>query len=227
MKILHNEKGIALITSLMFTVLSLVMTMALLSMITASIRTSGAIKRYRTATEAAYGGLDIVVKDLITANFGYNDYLSSHSTATYNDYMKLNYMVSLNSPDISTCLQDKLTKPTSQWPAACKADVSSNAKNAFDISFNLNAASSTPYAVYSKIVDTMDRKFVVFRNHSSITLTLAGNTDTSILALEGGSTTEGAGVSVPHYPYMYRIEIQAERNINSSEKAKISVQYAY
>lgn len=227
MKTLHNEKGIALITSLMFTVLSLVMTMALLSMVTASIRTSSAIKRFRTTTEAVYGGLDIMAKDLITANFGYRDYLTTHPTATYDNYMKVNYMASLNAPNISTCLQAKLTTPKSEWPASCKTDVSSNAKTAFDVSFNLNAASGSPYTVYSKIVDTMDRKFVVYRNHSSITLTKAGNSDASTFGLEAGSTTEAAGVTVPHYPYMYRIEIQAERQQNPLEKAKITVQYAY
>ena len=224
MRNLHNEKGIALITSLMFTVLSLVMTMALLSMVTASIRTSGAIKRSRTSTEAAYGGMDIMVKDLITANFGYKDlsasnYISSMST----------YMANVNSLNIpSACLQDKLKNPKSLWQASCKTDVSSDAKKAFDVSFNLNAASGSPYIVYSKIVDTMDRKFIVFKTNSgALTRTLAGNSDTSTFVLEGGSTTEGTGVTVPHYPYMYRIEIQAERAQNPLEKTKMTVQYAY
>lgn len=231
MKILHNEKGIALITSLMFTVLSLVMTMALLYMVTASIRTSGAIKRFKTSTEAVYGGLDIMVKDLITANFGYKDYLSTHTTATYSDYMKVNYMASLNAPNISECLQAKLTTPKRLWPASCIVDVSSDAKKAFDVSFNLNAASGSPYVVYSKIVDTMDRTFLVYTGASGAggikKIVKAGNSDASATTLEGGSTTEGAGVSVPHYPYMYRLEIQAERKQNPLEKAKITVQYAY
>jgi hypothetical protein len=56
---------------------------------------------------------------------------------------------------------------------------------------------------------------------------MAGNSDTTNFSLEGGSTTDGSGVTVPHYPYMYRIEIQAERSQNPAEKSKISVQYAY
>lgn len=226
MKILHNENGIALITSLMFTVLSLVITMALLSMITASIRTTGAIKRYKTTTEAVYGGTDIMVKDLISASFAFHDYSIAHPGTNFNTYMKDNYMVNLSSPSVSDCLRIKLTTPKNQWSAAC-SDVSLNAKKSFDVSFNLNAASGQPFVVYSKIVDTMERKFTVMRNHSSVTVTMAGNSDTSIFGLEGGSTTDGSGVAVPHYPYLYRVEIQAERQQNPSEKAKISVQYAY
>ncbi len=229
MKILHNEEGIALITSLMFTVLTLVMTMALLYMVTASIRTSGAIKRYRTTTEAAYGGTDIMVKDLITASFGFHDYSGAHPGSTFTSYMKDNYMVNLNSPDVSACLRTKLTSPRSKWPASCldarKIELSK------DVTFNLNAESGQPFVVYSKITDTMERKFTVLESYSGVkkskTITMAGNSDTSAFNLEGGSTTEGSGVAVPHYPYMYRIEIQAERQQNTDEKSKISVQYAY
>jgi hypothetical protein len=229
MKMLHNEKGIALVTSLMFTVLTLVITMALLYMVTASIRTSGAIKRYRTTTEAAYGGTDIMVKDLITASFAFHDYSVAHPGTTFTSYMQNTYMVSLNSPYVnSNCFRAKLSTPKSQWPSACSDVTFSDISHSPDVSFNLNATpGQQPYVVYSKIVDTMERKFKVFRNHSSVTVTMAGNSDTSTSALEGGATTDGAGVTVPHYPYMYRMEIQAVRQQNPAEKAKISVQYAY
>lgn len=238
MKILHNENGIALITALMFTALSLVITMSLLYMVTAGIRTSGAMKRYRTTTEAAYGGTDIVVKDLIAASFAFHDYSISHPGTSFSSYMtgsSTGYMKNLNAPNISACLRAKLTSPKTKWSAAC-SNATLNAKDASDVTFNLNAASGTPFAVYSKIVDTMERKFVVLESYSaasgglakrSKTVTIAGNSDVSTTALESGSTTDGSGVTVPHYPYMYRIEVQAERQQNSTEKAKISVQYAY
>lgn len=228
MKILHNEKGIALITSLMFTLLSLVITMALLYMVSTSIRTAGAVKRYRTSTEAAYGGTEIMVKDLITASFAYRDYSAANPGKGFSYYMKNSYMSRLSSPNISdSCFRVKMTTPKSKWPAACSDISTSNIKNTYDVTFNLNAASGTPFAVYSKIIDTMERKFQIYRNHTTMTVTMAGNSDTTTFALEGGSTTDGAGVSVPHYPYMYRIEIQAERQQNPTEKSKISVQYAY
>lgn len=235
MKILHNENGIALITALMFTVLSLVITMSLLYMVTAGIRSSGSMKRYKTTTEAAYGGTDIVVKDLISASFAFRDVSSaSINFAKYMTDSSSGYMQKLNAPNVSACLRAKLTSPKNQWSTAC-SNSTLNAKEAADISFNLNAASGTPFTVYSKIVDTMERKFTVLESYSSPsgmakrskTVSLAGNSDTSSTALESGSTTDGSGVTVPHYPYMYRIEIQAERQQNATEKAKISVQYAY
>ncbi|MEI6208316.1 MAG: hypothetical protein WCP20_16165 [Desulfuromonadales bacterium] len=232
MKFFHNENGIALITSLMFTVITLVITMSLLYMVTSSIKTSGALKRYRTTTEAAYGGTDIVVKDLISASFAFHD-LSSASNP-YSTYMTNRFASSAYAATFSNCLRAKLTTPKSQWIAQCP-DATLNAKTGTDISFVLNSASGTPFTVYSKIVDTMERKFTVVEAYSSASgpakrarvVTSAGNSDTSSLGLEGGSTTDGSGVSVPHYPYMYRIEIQAERKQNAAENAKISVQYAY
>jgi len=232
MKLLHNENGVALITSLMFTAITLVITMALLYMATSSIRTSGMIKRYRTTTEAGYAATDIVVKDLIAASFAFHN-LSSASNP-YSTYMTGRFATAGNySPTFSNCLRAKLTTPKSQWAAACSSTL--DAKSGTDVSFVLNSNTGSPFSVYSKIVDTMERKFTVLEAYSastgwtkrSKTITQAGNSDTSATSLEGGSTTEGAGVTVPHYPYMYRIEIQAERQTNATEKAKISVQYAY
>jgi hypothetical protein len=225
MKTLHNEKGIALVTSLMFTALCLVITMALLYMVTAGSRSSGALKRYRTVTEAAYGGTDIVLKDLISASFAYKQY-SAQYPGGFNNYMKNTYMASLNSADVSSCLRTKLESPKSTWPANCQ-NVTSPINNNWDIKFQLTAASgTTPFTVYSRIVDDMGYKLSVFENHSAKVKTIAGNSTVSLYSLEGTSVTEASGVTVPHYPYMYRMEIQAERP-NSSEKSKISVQYAY
>lgn len=231
MKKICNDEGYALVTSLMFTMMALVVTAALLYMVTASLRTSGAIKRYRTTTEAVYGGTDIMVKDLITASFGFHDYSAAHPGATFSTYMKDNYMANLNSSDISACMRAKLSLPKSLWPTSCVTDVPKSITTTSDVSFNLNSASGQPFAVYSKIVDTLERKFTVMETYSggkrSKIVTIAGNSDTSITQLEGASVTEATGVSVPHYPYMYRIEVQAERRQNPTEKAKISVQYAY
>jgi hypothetical protein len=233
MKFLRNENGIALITSLMFTMLALVITMSLLYMVSSSIRTSGAIKRYRTTTEAAYGGTDIVVKDLISASFAFHDI--SSATNPYSKYMTDRFATTGNyTPTFSNCLRAKLTSPKSKWAMAC-SNTTLNAKSGSDITFVLNSASGSPFSVYSKIVDTMERKFTVLETYSAVggqakrskTITMAGNSDASSTQLESGSTTDGAGVTVPHYPYMYRIEIQAERQQNAAEKSKISVQYAY
>lgn len=231
MKHINNENGIALVTSLMFTMLTLVITMTLLYLVTSNIKTSGAVKRYRTTTEAVYGGTEIVVKDLISASFAFAN--TSSATNPYSTYMTNRFASTGNySPTFSNCLRAKLTSPKSKWTTAC-SNSALDPKSGTDITFVLNSASGTPFAVYSKIVDTMERKFTVLETYSSNgakrskTVTIAGNSDTSSTALESGSTTDGSGVSVPHYPYMYRIEIQAERQQNATEKAKVSVQYVY
>lgn len=226
MSCIRNQKGVALITALMFTALSLVLCLSLLYIITVGIQSSGALKSYRTALDATYGGTEIMVKDIINASFGYNDYLSLHAGATFPDFLKTTMGSLAANATVSTCMNERLTLPRSQWSSAC-SDVTINPKDAPDVSFELNAASGSPYIVYSKIVDTMERKFLVLDGSTQRTVVMAGNSDTSTLSLEGGSTTEGGQVTVPHYPYVYRVEIQGERKQNPLEKANVSVMYAY
>jgi hypothetical protein len=226
MRCFRNQKGVALITALMFTALSLVLCLALLYMLTVGIQTSSALKSYRTALDATYGGTDIMVKDLINTSFGYNDYLSLHAGATFPDYLKANMGLLGSNATVSDCMNQRLTLPRSQWSVSC-IDTSLDPKKNPDVTFELNATSGSPYKVYTKIVDTMERKFLVLDGGTQKTVVMAGNSDTSTLSLEGGSTTEGGQVTVPHYPYVYRIEIQGERKQNPLEKANVSVMYAY
>ncbi|MGA7828308.1 MAG: hypothetical protein WCA04_11640 [Geobacteraceae bacterium] len=227
MRCIRNQNGVALITALMFTAISLVLCLALLYIVTVGIQTSGALKGYKTALDATYGGTDIMVKDLVNTSFGYKDYLTLHVGATFPDYLKSNMGLLAANATVGDCMNQRLTLPRTQWSASCK-DTSLDPKTGHtDVSFELNAASGTPYKVYTKIVDTMERKFLVLDGGTEKTVVMAGNSDTSTLSLEGGSTTEGGQVTVPHYPYVYRIEIQGERKQNPKEKANVSVLYAY
>ena len=132
-----------------------------------------------------------------------------------------------SSATVSDCLRQRLTLPRTQWSGSC-ANVTFNPKQDSDVSFVLNAtAPGTPYRVYTKIIDTMERKFTVLDGGIAKTVTIAGNSDTSSLVLDGASTSDGGGVSVPHYPYIYRIEVQGERQLNPMEKVNLSVYYAY
>jgi hypothetical protein len=225
MKLIKNENGVALITALMFTALILVISMSLLYMVTVGTRQSGILKRYRSTIDAAYGGSDIVVKDIITTAFGFSDYSSAHPGSTFSGYMNA-AMGTMNSPSFSNCLRQRLTLPRSQWSGGCET-VTMDPKDSADISFNLNATSGSTYSLYSKIVDTMDRKFLVLDAGESKTVIIAGNSDTSGFVLDGVSTTGAAPITVPHYPYVYRIEIQGERQQNAVEKTNISILYAY
>ncbi len=69
MRCLRDEKGVALVTSIMFTALALVMSLSLLYIITAGIQATGALKRYKTALDATYGGTELMLKDILNASF--------------------------------------------------------------------------------------------------------------------------------------------------------------
>ena len=226
MKCLHNENGIALITALMFTVLSLVICMSLLYMITSGTKASGAVKRYRTSVEAAYGGTDILTKDILISSFGFSDYSSTHPGTSFPDYLKSTMGTLAGDATVSDCMRQRMSTPTRLWTGICAAP-NLNPKIGPDITFKLNATASSPFMVYSKIVDTMERKFLVLDGGTQKTVVIAGNSDTSSFVLEGGGTTEQGAVTVPHYPYVYRLEVQGEREQNAQEKSVISVMYAY
>jgi len=56
MKILRNEKGFALVFVMILAVIALMMTLAMLLMVSRGSYVSGQQKRYRTALEASRGG---------------------------------------------------------------------------------------------------------------------------------------------------------------------------
>lgn len=199
-----NNDGVALVTSLFLTLISLTIVMAVMYMITQSIQGAGLYKRYKTVLEASYGGTDVVMKDLVP--YVLKNYASGTLiTATEAAYATIGLDVQASQ----VCLQNKLTKATSDWTAACNAGLS--AKTAYDFKFQLQATGGAPYAIYSKIVDTV-----------------YGNSDMSGLQLEGAGVAETLSVITPqHIPYVYRLEIQAERTQNAYEQSNISVVYAY
>lgn len=204
MKCLKDDKGIALVTSLMLTLISLTIVMALLYMVTQSTKISGANKRYKTALEASYGGSELFTKDILPY------LLQNYESATFASLAASTFDdVGLQVVASQECLQSKLTLPSSKWPAGCSN--SSSPKQSPDMTFNLLSATANPYTIYSKIVETM-----------------LGNTDVSGLQLEGAGVAEAAaGISPQHFPYLYRLEIQGEQSTASSAQANIEVLYAY
>jgi len=221
MHCLANNKGIALVTSLMLTLISLTICMAVLYMITQNISSTGAMKRYKTAQEASYGGTDIFMKELvpnILENFAnnfseYHDSFTEYKTALETTlFNAVSLQVRPNDPDDATrraCMTDKLTKATSGWNSACNSSL--NPKTGPDMTMTLSATGGQPFTIYAKIVDT------VF-----------GNSDMSGLQLEGAGVAESLTVIAPqHIPFVYRLEIQSERSVNAREQANMSLLYAY
>lgn len=204
MTFIRQKKGIALVTSLMLTLISLTICMALLYMVTKSITQSSQNKKYHTSLDAAYGGSEIVLKDILPM------VLQNYSSATLVSQVQSDF-VAINLQVLSTqnCLQTKLVKPTASWPSDCSN--LSDPKKSPDISFTLQSASGNPFIVYSKIVGTVQ-----------------GNSDVSGLQLEGSGVAETSSLLKPmQIPYIYRMEIQGERQNNPSTQSTLEVLYAY
>jgi len=210
MRYIDNNEGVALVTSLLMTMISLTIIMSVLYMITQNITRTGAMRRYNTAIEASYGGTDLIMKEIVpfvVKNSGSGTFLTQFQAAFPTS------LVSLSATQAS-CLQSKVTLNTDAWVAACGTAAqrqSLDAKTVPDMTMQLQASGGQPFTVYTKIVDTVN-----------------GNSDMSGLQLEGAGVAESQNVISPqHLPFVYRLEIQAERSTNATEQANMSVLYAY
>jgi hypothetical protein len=205
MKTLKNERGIALVTSLLLTLISLAIIMAILYMVTQGTKLSAAHKRYKNALEASYGGTELFTKQILPQVF------TNTTTGTLANQFST-YDMQLVS---NKCFQAKLGMPTANWGADCSAASKTYDPTATpDLSIKLLGTDpQNAFRVFSKIVDTVP-----------------GNSDISGFALldsGSGVTGSNAGISPMHIPAMYRIEVQGQKENNPKEKSQLSVLYAY
>lgn len=206
MRQLDNEKGIALITALMFTMIILAIVMALLQFVLMGSKMSGAQKRYRSSLEASYGGVEMITKEFIPKLFV--DYTSGRNSL-------LTAFGPSSTPQTNLVLggnlNQKMNNPTADWPTTFSKTL--NPKEAPDMQFVLRGTSAEAnYNVYGKIVDT-----------------IPGNSDPSGVDYLGsgvGVAGIGSGIAPKHIPGLFTIEVQGEL-ANSQEKAILSVLYAY
>ncbi len=216
MATLHNDKGIALITALLFTLISLGMIMALLSIVVQGTRVSAANKAYKNANEASYGAIDVVSRDILPAIFN----------GTFDDTYKQNLTdaIGLNLAfPLDACFVEKVDSSTTSWASCTAQSKTSLPKESPDMTFNLNATNdSVGFKVYAKIIDT--------RCGSDMAGQPCSNSDTTgVDYLEAGSgvTSATGSVTPQHLPAYYRIEVQSERAVSPNEKSQLSVLYAY
>lgn len=210
MKYIKNENGIALVTALLITLISLAIIMAVVYFVTQGTKVSSLEKRYKTALEASHGGLEVITKDIIPQTIG-GTAITSIISALPPTYKSM-FVMNPGLPDVVTCFTDKMTKSTVDWAAGCSTTIT-DVKTTYDFRVTLNGIAPQPnFTAYTKIVDSVK-----------------GNTDTSGLILEGTGVVEsGSGVVTPqHFPYTYRIEVQGERQNNPDERANLSALYAY
>lgn len=224
-RFLANNDGIALVTALMLTLISLTIVMYLLLMVTSGIKQSGANKRYRSTLEAGYGATELITKEVLPHVF-----LTTINAKQSNPGTEARslFSSSLNfTTETDACLTLKLTSPSNlptswptayNWDAACKAaSRSSNAKTAPDFTMKLNATgtSADPFTVYAKIVSTECGDTRPYPDGKCT------NSDISGIYLDGMVN------DLQRKPALYKIEIQAERSTNALEKTKMGILYAY
>ncbi len=217
-----NEKGIALVTALMFTMITLGIVMMLLYMVTQASKITAANKKYKTALEASYGAVDLIAQDILPK------ILNPSFPFSASDYAD----VSLLLPD-SACLNEKMKKPTSLWNSAvCNANtkmVDANIKS--DFTFNLKATNDpVGYKMYAKIVDTKCTAALPACTNSQDPATTkdpAYNATIKGLVVADAVIGGGGPQEIQPKPAYYTIEVQGERALNPHEKSKLSVLYAY
>jgi hypothetical protein len=132
----QSEKGIALLTTLMLTVLGFGIVATLLYMVTYATKTTGLEQGYATALNAAKGGADFVINMMQNEVYGPPG------------------LAGAVGPN-SLCLEQKLTmattdsNPSLNWPSCTSRATSSDPKNDPDLTLTL-----VNHQVYVKIIYT-------------------------------------------------------------------------
>lgn len=207
MRTLRSEKGAALVTALMLTMLSLIIAMSLLYVVATANRISASQKRYRTALAAAHGAVDLFSREIIPQLFNAGE----SATPLETKYS----LVNLQLPGYD-CLRQKLSEPTANWSEACRARATADPAVSPDATFVLSSerVSDPGFTVATKIVDSVP-----------------GNSDKSgIDYLDAGSGVSGRDevIHPQHVPGIYSIAVEgAKEGGVAGEKARLSVLYAY
>jgi hypothetical protein len=222
MKTIGNERGVALVTALLLSLIVLGMVMALLYYVTQGVTQSAANKRYHSAREAAYGGMDVVSKQIMP------DVLGNYSTSYLSTVLAGVQPTYSNLP----CFQSKLNNATSQWSGACTADSRTPEPKVLpDVTIKLKGPPLSPnFNVYAKIVDSQP-------GNSDATSTgpapggtggvLDGAAGVAYSGPVGGGSGSSETVTPMHIPGMYRIEVQGESETNPLERSRLSALYVY
>lgn len=205
-----HKKGVAMVLVLMIILISSLLVGAILYFLGRGTEVSVLEKNYKTAKEASYGTVDFFLKDFIPTSISIATSTPGSSISSALSAFNLSTNTAVTGVATNACFSSKLLSATSSWHTTCVSDT--NIKNSADLKLTLKSTLGAPYDVYVKITDTV-----------------AGNTNTGGVALEGTGVTESAsGVITPqHFPYMYSIEVQGEKQQNPTERAQLEVLYAY
>jgi|WetSurMetagenome_2_1015567.scaffolds.fasta_scaffold00013_97 hypothetical protein len=220
MKRLKNEKGIALVTALLLTMVIMAIILAVIYMVIQGTKVSGLQKHYQTARDAAYGGMDVTVKDILprvimgtTLSNALAGYADPNITWTAED---------------NACFSSKLSFTPDYWNCGSTANArSADVKTYPDFRFTLaGITGQANFVVYAKVVETITSLPVGLCTSQPCR---AGNTSSAPVILEGEAVSASStGINMPaHFPFLYRIDLQAERSTNPDERANLTGVYAY
>jgi len=219
-KFLKNNKGVALVTALLLTMILLTITVAMFAMVIRSTELSGAQKRYHNALDAAVGGVEVFTVEALPKLLDYALFPEAGQDLQARLLLGmpgLDATTALSVP-LSDCLGAKLT--SGNWGSACgtgpvlDARKTLDARQEPDMLFTLRSAAPNGgvvpgYRVFVKIVSTT-----------------RGSSDTSGRDLDASATYEAPASDVGS-PYLYRMEVSSDRDNNPLERANLSVLYAY
>lgn len=212
MKHSSDEKGAALVVVLAIVVMSTALLAVVMHFMQRGTETSALEQKYETAKDASLGAIDVFAKEIIPIAISRAQITPDTAlTSTLGTFNTITSASITPHPDYNACFSDKLLKSTANWGEGCSK--TTNPTDAPDLTFTLTSTNGRPFNVYSKIVDTVQ-----------------GNSNTSEATLEGGAVADSSGsggVLVQHFPYMYSMEVQGERQNNPSERARFEVLYAY
>jgi len=223
MKFVRNEKGIALVSVLILSLIALSIIATLVYLVIQGTRFSGFFKRYETAREAGTGGAEITV-GLINSRGKLPDVPGILLTSfpkgcdcgdpdIAGDNSMVNDDGSLSAPAGSyICLCAKLCDATADWPGTCDSTLVANTNP--DLSLRLAGIGADSYDVNTKIVDT-----------------IPGYTDMSGEDLGGTGVVTSSSLTLraPPQPYIYRVEVDSFKfnATNQIERSRMSVLYGY
>jgi len=217
--LLSTENGIALVMILILAAIALVIMGGLLYMITSSTQISGMQKRYKSGLEAGIGGAEVAYQFIALRG--------DDPTSLKTLLSSINPVITTPSectPDSSsvfaglyTGLVTKLMVPTTAWGTGCNSTMSIDPTDTTTYDMQFDLGTNPTYTVFAKIVDTVE-------GNSAPDYGLGG---------KGVVVSGSSEVVVVSMPYLYTMEIDAQKQIatgedaENRERAKLSILYQY
>ena len=208
MKLIKNEKGMALMMTMMVSAIALSVMATLMYMLTLGAQVSGGGKRFASALEAGKGCMQVV-----------SEYIGSRGELDAALETAIEFQ--LSSSFTNTCMLSKLNKGTyyedlgdrndeAHWDETCDSELDIDAEDSATYDFTVTLGD---YTCYAKIVDsTMGNTGGSSNQKEWIT--------TSVVTVGGG----GGGGTTPamRVPYYYTIELESRWTYDEELAAKFA-----